>query len=100
MKPSALKILRDLQHAGPVGRTTADLLHVGGSRYSARIHELRRDGHNITEHRERQGSSRYVLQPDASPVVEGEPDAPARLFAGVEVGHGQRSAIFGAEEAA
>lgn len=63
MKPSTRRVLKALQAAGGRGCTTHELGQpdVGGFRFSARLYELRQDGYQITETRERRGSSRYVL---------------------------------------
>jgi hypothetical protein len=63
MKPTRKwLLLRLLEDAGNHGATTADLLNAGiGSRYSARILELREDGYTIRSERERDGSYRYTL---------------------------------------
>ncbi len=51
-----------LEQAGERGLTTAELLQAGiGSRYSARIWELREAGWVIEAHRIRDGSWRYTL---------------------------------------
>jgi hypothetical protein len=55
-------LLRLLKDAGSVGATTADLLAAGvGSRYGARLLELRDHGYVIESRRERQSSFRYIL---------------------------------------
>lgn len=55
-----------LREAGERGVTTAELLQAGvGSRYSARILELRTEGYVIESERIREGSWRYVLTHDA-----------------------------------
>lgn len=55
----ALKLLRD---AGPRGVTTGEFLNAGaGNRFSARLKELRDQGHPITAKRIRNGSWRYFL---------------------------------------
>jgi hypothetical protein len=67
----ALHLLRE---AGSRGITTAEFLRAGvGSRYSARIMELRQAGHVIEAERIREGSWRYVLTHDAA-VGAGEHD--------------------------
>ena len=54
-----------LEEAGGRGVTTAGFLQAGvGSRYGARILELRRDGHVIEAVRLRDGSWRYTLVSD------------------------------------
>lgn len=53
-----------LRKAGQRGVTTGDFIRAGvGSRYSARLLELRRLGHRIESHRIREGSWRYILKP-------------------------------------
>lgn len=63
LKPSARRVLAALQAAGTRGATTHELCqpHVGGTRFGARINDLRQAGYVIVEHRERRGSSRYTL---------------------------------------
>lgn len=63
LKPSARRVLAALQAAGSRGATTHELCqsHVGGTRYSARLLELRKAGYRITTTYERKGSYRYVL---------------------------------------
>src|SRR5438105_98255 len=54
-----------LREASASGVTTADFLRAGvGSRYGARLRELREAGHTITAKRERDGSWRYTLNPE------------------------------------
>lgn len=63
-------VLRLLRAAGDRGVTTGELLGAGvGSRYGARIGELRADGFIITSEREREGEWRYRLlrEPGAAP---------------------------------
>lgn len=63
----ALQLLKD---AGDDGVTTARFLDEGvGSRYGARIREIREEGYEIYAHRLRDGSWRYVLAGDPSPAV-------------------------------
>lgn len=58
-----------LEDAGPQGVTTGEFLQAGvGSRYGARLLELRKQGYVITSERIRDGSWRYVLVSDASDV--------------------------------
>jgi hypothetical protein len=75
----ALSLLRD---AGARGVTTHELLDSGvGSRYSARIRELRQEGHQITSERIREGSWRYTLESDVGREAE-----PVPLGAGLSSG--------------
>ena len=73
MKPSAFKCLRELRHNEWV--TTSDFLNAGcGSRFGARLHELRELGCVIEERRlpERSGSSyRLVAEPEEIPTEPG-----------------------------
>jgi hypothetical protein len=56
-----LLLLNLLEQAGDRGVTTGELLNAGvGSRYSARLMELREEGY-VEGTREREGSWRYVL---------------------------------------
>lgn len=97
-----------LRAAGPSGVTTAELLQAGvGSRYGARLLELRELGHTITAEREREGSWRYILDtersssPIPSPLVGDRASAPpeakaaAALGSGVQSGTGERRAACG-----
>jgi hypothetical protein len=60
------QVLDLLRAAGTRGVTTAELLEAGvGARYSARLLELRREGHVIEAQRVRDGSWRYTLQEHA-----------------------------------
>lgn len=69
-----------LKEAGERGVTTGELLQAGvGSRYGARLLELREDGYVIESIRERAGSFRYRLLATPEDLV----DQP-----GVEGGHG------------
>lgn len=62
-KELALHLLRE---AGDRGVTTAEMLQAGvGSRYSARLLELRQEGHLIESERIREGSWLYTLTHDA-----------------------------------
>lgn len=56
------RVLSALQEAGSLGQTTAALCQpgCGGVRFSARILELRQEGHVIHERRLRSGSWLYV----------------------------------------
>lgn len=55
-------LLRLLEDAGQKGVTTAEVMQAGvGSRYGARLLELRTDGYTIRSERERAGSFRYTL---------------------------------------
>jgi hypothetical protein len=58
-----------LQDAGPRGVTTSEFMNAGvGSRYSARVRELRQAGWSITSERIREGSWRYTLEPPLEPL--------------------------------
>lgn len=62
LKPSAQRVLNRLRR-GPA--TTSQLLEAGcGTRYSARILELRNLGYDIESKRVRQGSFLYTLRED------------------------------------
>ena len=62
----ALGLLRD---AGERGVTTAEFMRAGvGSRYGARIHDLRKQGAKVEGEREREGSWRYWLVKDVDEV--------------------------------
>ena len=68
----ALEALRD---AGKHGVTTAGLLKAGaGSRYGARLKELREEGHEISSVRLRDGEWLYTLvsEPDVELCRDGE----------------------------
>jgi imidazolonepropionase-like amidohydrolase len=55
-------VLSTLQRAGAAGATNVELAAVGGYRFSARIHELRKAGYTIPDHeREAGGVTRYRL---------------------------------------
>ncbi len=90
MKPSTTKCLQLLREAGAEGATTHDFWQAGcGSRYSARIMELRARGAIIETTRIRQGCSRYVLTQDID--IEREagsgmtpPSSPTSLPLGAE----------------
>ena len=79
-------VLQLLREAGPVGVTTAEFLEAGcGSRFGARVQELRDAGWVVGARRVRAGSHVYVLQqePRAVPPADVaalqlfEPTAPA-----------------------
>jgi len=80
VKPATLKALRLLRSAGDRGVTTQDFLLAGvGSRYSARIFELRREfGCDIEEQRQRAGSSRYWLREEPPGLDQSAPGSAAR----------------------
>ena len=65
LTPSARRLLAALQDAGDKGLSTSQLCQpaLGGVRFGARVHDLRQAGYRISETRVRQGSSRYVLEP-------------------------------------
>jgi hypothetical protein len=65
LKPSARRVLHELQVAGPAGATTHQLgqANVGGFRFGARIHEIRGAGYRVREQRERNGSRYWLLEP-------------------------------------
>jgi hypothetical protein len=60
LKPGAVRVLHALHNAGPRGATTHALCQpdVGGTRFGARVHELRGLGLVITVRQERPGSYR------------------------------------------
>lgn len=76
-----LQLLRD---AGPRGVTTAEFLEAGcGSRFGARVQELRDAGATVDVCRVRDGSYRYTLRspgPRPAPRVEIQAAEPSRLF--------------------
>ncbi len=73
--------LRQLQRAGDRGVTTAEFLGAGvGSRYSARVLELRELGYVISSERVRDGQWRYCLSSEPS-----SPSATARATTPVVV---------------
>lgn len=57
----ATKILLALDKAGKQGMTTNDFLSMYISRFSARLLELRKQGHNIKSEPMRRGQYRYTL---------------------------------------
>lgn len=64
-------VLQLLRQAGDSGVTTAELLRAGcGSRYGARLLELRKAGFVITSERVREGQWRYRLTHDAGTAGE------------------------------
>jgi hypothetical protein len=67
------RVLHMLQTAGERGVTTADFLQAHIPRFSARIGELRKDGHVIETKRLREGSFLFKLdgQPSSSSVGAG-----------------------------
>lgn len=61
--------LQLLQDAGGAGVTTGDLMRAGvGSRYGARLKELRDEGYEIHSERLRGGSWRYILTSEPGSV--------------------------------
>lgn len=63
MTPRTRLLHRVLKDAGPKGVTTSDLLEFGvGSRFGARLKELRDEGYQVSATREKASSWRYVLQ--------------------------------------
>lgn len=57
------ELVLDLLHANPEGVTTSRFLREGcGSRFGARIQELRNQGYSITCERVREGEFRYQLE--------------------------------------
>lgn len=62
-KTARQRVFEALHAAGSRGATTSELAHpsVGGVRFSARIMELREEGHTIHEQYERPGRHRYHL---------------------------------------
>lgn len=105
-QPQWSRMLDWLRERGPRGVHTFELRAQGIGNPSQRVAELEERGHVIDSVREEFGpngstGARYTLRVDA--VVEqrraanapADPaDTPPQLFAGVEVGSGQRSAIF------
>lgn len=82
-------VLQLLTEAGGDGVTTGDFLRAGaGSRFGARIAELRADGYAIHAERVRDGEWRYWLAEDLFDIGPGAasggdpPSAPARCSAG------------------
>jgi hypothetical protein len=72
-------VLHLLREAGPRGVTTAEFLQAGcGSRFGARVQELRDAGHVIGSRRVRAGSHVYVLQ--SSRLFESVPPAPTNAL--------------------
>lgn len=81
------RVYRALYDAGPNGCTTAQLCQpgVGGVRFGARVKELRDEGNVIHSRVERAGSSRYVLDREATLdrvaiEIDGDPGEGASLF--------------------
>lgn len=77
-------VLKLLKGAGARGVTTNELLAAGvGSRYSARVLELRERGYGITSERIRNGQWRYTLvrEPGWRCTVLHSPDQAARCDA-------------------
>jgi hypothetical protein len=71
------QVLALLRKAGPAGVTTGELLQAGaGSRYGARVLELRALGHVIEAKRVRDGSWRYTLTGDVERTVDARPLSP------------------------
>lgn len=95
-KALALALLRA---SGDAGVSTAEFMRAGvGSRYGARLKELRDEGHHIITTYERQGSHRYFLltaepstsQPNEVPLEESE-------AAGAGRQHGVGGSLFETE---
>jgi hypothetical protein len=105
LRSSRALIRHLLEEAGDRGVTTAQLLEAGaGSRYGARIHELRHeDGLNITEKPLRQGSSVYKLvgRPSGhnAPTDTGQATEPTLSSLGSVASQLTVNAIFGWEAA-
>ena len=85
------KILDLLRRNGKVGLLTGDFLRIPIARYSSRIAELRRQGHNISTERLSESAFKYVLvsealAPKELPTYQPRPKATAQeqphLFAG------------------
>jgi len=92
-------MLAALRAGGSAGVTTAELMRVGcGSRYGARLLELRAEGFEISSERVRDGSWRYTLI--------GERVEPKQIYSQVEAEIEQlfttpptvRSAIYGSDD--
>jgi hypothetical protein len=86
---SQLRVLRPLRRAGREGLTTNELLAAGaGSRFSARLYELRGMGFEITERRVKHNQSRYKLAKDidAERGSSLNPDSPSSESAAVSLG--------------
>lgn len=64
------RVLAALERAGPLGLRNVDLVRpeMGGLRAMGRVHELQRDGYDITVTREQGGVWRVILRGTA-PVV-------------------------------
>ncbi len=79
-------VLRLLREAGPRGVTTAEFLEAGcGSRFGARVQELREEGFVVDTRRVRTASYVYVLghapEPEGAPPADGAAAVePMRLF--------------------
>ena len=77
-------LLHLLRQAGERGVTTSELLQACvGSRYGARLLELREEGHTISAERVRDGAWRYTLLDEPPAAVAETPPAPdgvPRLF--------------------
>lgn len=71
------QVLRMLQRAGEDGVSTAAFLEARLPRFSARIQELRREGHTIESIRVREGSWRYLLSGAESVPAAFEGSAPS-----------------------
>lgn len=71
--------LRLLQDAGPRGVTTAEFLRAGvGSRYGARLREIREAGYDIVSERLTASSFRYELQNVSDPQTQVADPSPTR----------------------
>jgi hypothetical protein len=93
------RVLRMLRTAGRNGVRTGDFLAAGLPRFSARLIELREDGHQITGVRESDSSWRYTLiEPHRAQPAPAD-EAPASLL-GDAPGRRPGSAILGDEWAA
>ena len=63
MKPSTVRVLSMLKHAGARGVTSGEFAQAYVLRYSARLHELRKAGYQIRiEWIPDRSSCRYVLK--------------------------------------
>lgn len=65
LKAPTARILRVLKREGHVGATTPELVRIGGSRFGARIYELRQTGLQIDARPDASGVYRYFLREHA-----------------------------------
>ena len=79
------RVLQMLQSAGEAGVTTGDFLRSYLPRFSARLWEMKKEGHSIKTEFVRTGEFRYTLQPVRPHPVVAAPTEGVDLF---EVIHG------------